>query len=73
MLTGALVQHLDVMILDELVNLLDILELFSEAARQFANYSCSVPHDCDFVNVVCGEIIILHRSNLSACEKGFEK
>ncbi|EAW07210.1 ABC-F family ATP-binding cassette domain-containing protein [Aspergillus clavatus NRRL 1] len=86
MLAGVLVQNPDIMILDEPTNFLDLLgvvwlEKYLQQLRDTSPMTLIlVSHDRDFVNAVCGELIILRdqkltyfRGNLSAYEKDFEE
>ncbi|PKY00201.1 ABC transporter [Aspergillus campestris IBT 28561] len=86
MLASVLIQNPDIMILDEPTNFLDLLGVvwLQNYLQQLRDSSETtvvlVSHDRDFINAVCGEIMILRdqklsyfRGNLSAFEKDFEE
>ncbi|PLB39924.1 ABC-F family ATP-binding cassette domain-containing protein [Aspergillus candidus] len=86
MLASVLIQNPDIMILDEPTNFLDLLGVvwlqnYLQLLRDSSETTVVlVSHDRDFINAVCGEIMILRdqklsyfRGNLSAFEKDFEE
>ncbi|KAF9885952.1 hypothetical protein FE257_012242 [Aspergillus nanangensis] len=86
MLASVLIQHPDVMILDEPTNFLDLLgvvwlENYLQQLRETSQTTIVlVSHDRDFVNAVCEEIVLIRdeklsyfKGNLAAYEKDLEE